>query len=173
MRAPLRARLLATAGVPGVGLAELAIREFNAGVCTGRVLLASLRRDTGNPAGARQLVGPALLQARQDAADADTVRCGALAAAAMNDADALGELLQRIAAREDFLRYWALPIAADRGPTMLRGRYYPGTGSSTTVQLRRRASKSMPPTRANERSRARRWRVSRSAKASAERRTPA
>ena len=56
---------------------------------------------------------------------ADDMRCGACFAAAIGDAAALGDLLQRIAAREDWLRYWALQITVDRGSLMLRGRYYP------------------------------------------------
>jgi non-specific serine/threonine protein kinase len=124
-RGAIRAKVLATAGRPRDALAELAAAHLPAEICSPRALMAALRRDTGDAAGARQLANAALARTREESVDADDMRCGAYFAAAIGDAAALGDLLQRIAAREDWLRYWALQITVDRGSLMLRGRYYP------------------------------------------------
>ena len=124
-RGAIRARVLATAGRTREALAELVAAHLPAEICAPRALMAALRRDTGDAAGARQLASVALARTREESVDADDMRCGACFAAAIGDAAALGDLLQRIAAREDWLRYWALQITVDRGSLMLRGRYYP------------------------------------------------
>jgi hypothetical protein len=124
-RGAIRARILATGGRLREALAELTTAHLPAEICAGQALIAALRRDTGDAAGARQLANAVLARSREESADADDIRCGAYFAAATGDGAALGDLLQRIAAREDWLRYWALQITVDRGSLMLRGRYYP------------------------------------------------
>jgi TolB-like protein/predicted Ser/Thr protein kinase len=95
------------------------------GPCGDVMITAAARRETGNLGGARELVGATLERARDESADADTMRCGVYAAAAMNEPATAATLLRRIAAREEWLRYWALPILTDCGSVMLRGRTYP------------------------------------------------
>jgi TolB-like protein len=124
-RGAIRAKILATLGRPREALAELMAARLPAEICSPRAVMAALRRDTGDVAGARQLANAALARTREESVDADDMRCGAYFAAAIGDAAALGSLLQRIAAREEWLRYWALQITVDRGSLMLRGRYYP------------------------------------------------
>ena len=101
------------------------LRPPIAGACMVRALSSGLRRDIGDAAGGRQMTAETMAAARDDRADPETVRCAAMAAAALGDAATAREILLKIAAREDLLRYWALQIAIDRGSTMLRGRYYP------------------------------------------------
>jgi tetratricopeptide (TPR) repeat protein len=122
----VRARVLATLGRPKDALQELArLRPPSAGSCTVRALSSGLRRDIGDAAGGRRMMAETMAAARDERADPETVRCAAMAAAALGDATTAREILLKIAAREDLLRYWALQIAIDRGSTMLRGRYYP------------------------------------------------
>ncbi|HJZ74433.1 MAG TPA: protein kinase, partial [Vicinamibacterales bacterium] len=126
IRPALRARVLATVGRSKEALQELAqLRPPITEVCLGRALTAGLRRDVGDTAGARRLVAATLADARDESPDPDTVRCAAMAAAALGDPATAADLLTRIAAREDLLRHWALQIVLDRGSVMLRGRYYP------------------------------------------------
>jgi TolB-like protein/predicted Ser/Thr protein kinase len=121
----LRKRALATAGrirealaIPGRVTAE--------SPCADRTITAAVRRETGDAAGARDLVAVTLERARAaEPSEADAVRCGVFAAAAMNDPATAGALLERVADREEWLRYWALPILTDAGSVMLRGRTYP------------------------------------------------
>ena len=124
-RGAIRARILATGGRPREALAELVAAHLPAANCAPRALMAALQRDTGDAAGARQLANAALARTRAESVDAHDMRCGAYFAAAIGDAAALGDLLQRIAAHEDWLRYWALQITIDRGSLILRGRFYP------------------------------------------------
>jgi len=122
----IRARVLATLGRPKEALQELArLQPPIAGSCMVRALSSGLRRDMGDAAGGRRLVAETIAAARDQRADPETVRCAAIAAAAVGDAPSARDVLLAIAAREDLLRYWALQIAIDRGSTMLRGRYYP------------------------------------------------
>jgi TolB-like protein len=127
IRMQLRASVLGAAGRVQDALIALQAKPKEAGVepCMVRIVLAALRRDAGDAAGARQPVNPTLIASRENAADPDVLRCAVGAAAALRDAVAAGDLLQRIAGREDALRYWALPIALDRGSLSLRGRAYP------------------------------------------------
>ena len=48
-------------------------------------------------------------------------------AAGMSDAVTTAELLDRIASKEEWLRYLALSICTDRGSLSLRGHWYPWT----------------------------------------------
>jgi tetratricopeptide (TPR) repeat protein len=96
--------------------------------CTGRGILAGLRREHGEAAAAHQLADPILRAARSETATAIDLRCGATAAAAMGDAPALAAILDRIASQETMLRYWALGIFGQSGRTVMRGRAYPWTG---------------------------------------------
>jgi len=122
----VRARVLATLGRSKEALQELSrLRPPIGQSCMVRALSSGLRRDIDDAAGGRQLVAETIAAARADGADPETVRCAAMAAAALGDAATAREILLKIAWREDLLRYWALQIAIDRGSTMLRGRYYP------------------------------------------------
>jgi len=132
----VRARVLATLGRSKEALQELSrLRPPIGGTCMVRALSSGLRRDIGDGAGGRQLVAETIAAARDEHADAETVRCAAMAAAALGDAATARDLLLTIAAREDLLRYWALQIAIDRGSTMLRGRYYPWNRVADAPQL--------------------------------------
>jgi len=129
IRTALRMRALATAGRYQEALSTWAeLRNGGADEpCGVRATRAGLRRDMGDAAAGRQMVSATLTQAREEAPEADTVRCAVHAAAALNDPAAAGALLERIAGREDWLRYWALQILVERGSLMLRGRVYPWT----------------------------------------------
>ena len=122
-------RALATAGRYQEALSTWAeLRNGGADEpCGVRATRAGLRRGIGDAAAGRQMVSATLTQAREEAPEPDTVRCAVHAAAALNDPAAAGALLERIAGREDWLRYWALQILVDRGSLMLRGRAYPWT----------------------------------------------
>ena len=122
----IRARVLATLGRSRDALQELArLQPPISGSCMVRALSSGLRRDIADAAGGRRLAAETIAAARDERADPETVRCAAMAAAALGDAPTARDILLKIAAREDLLRYWALQIAIDRGSTMLRGRYYP------------------------------------------------
>jgi TolB-like protein len=132
----IRARVLATLGRSKEALQELGrLRPPIAGTCMVRALSSGLRRDIGDGAGGRQLVAETMAAARDEHADPETVRCAAMAAAALGDAATAREILLKITGREDLLRYWALQIAIDRGSTMLRGRYYPWNRVAEAPQL--------------------------------------
>ena len=47
---------------------------------------------------------------------------------AINDSAQAAALLDRIGAREDWLRYWGLPMDGVSGTDLLRGRTYPSAG---------------------------------------------
>ena len=131
IRSELRGRALATAGRFREALSAFA-REASTAPrpdqsCAARAILAGLRRETGDLAGARGLAGALLAQARDENADPASMRCAVYAAAAMNDPRGAAALLQRIAGREEWLRYWALQVLVDRGSLVLRGRTYPWT----------------------------------------------
>ncbi len=93
--------------------------------CIIRTYFAAVRREIGDPSAARDLFNRALASTRGETADAEAMRCAVYSAAAMNDAKTAGALLQRIADREDWLRYWALSMATERGSIVLRGRMFP------------------------------------------------
>ena len=116
---------LATAGKVDEALTEAAqgMRRFPDS-CVMRSALAGLRRDRGQ-AGAAQIAEPLLSAAAGEAASPAAVRCAVTTAAAMKDAPRMAALLDRIAAREDLLRFWALPINGAAGGTSMRGRQYP------------------------------------------------
>jgi len=104
--------------------------------CSGRGILAGLRREHGQAGAAHQLADPILRAALSETGTAMDARCGAAAAAAMGDAPALAQILDRIASKETFLRYWALGIFAQSGRSVMRGRAYPWTGIIDTPVVR-------------------------------------
>ncbi len=129
MRRALRVRALAASGNyrDALSAAVSSGRPRKDDPCVLRATVAALYRDTGARRTARDLAGPLVDAARTEAAEADAMRCGVFAAAALDDAAAAAALLERIAGREEWLRYWALQILTDRGSLVLRGRVYPWT----------------------------------------------
>jgi TolB-like protein/predicted Ser/Thr protein kinase len=95
--------------------------------CEGRALLAGLRLERGMGAAARQLANPIAQAAAGESAHPAALRCAALMAAALNDADQTAAILDRISGREAWLRYWAMNISGNMGSGMLAGRVYPWT----------------------------------------------
>jgi hypothetical protein len=71
------------------------------------------------------MADPLLRAAATDQATAKDARCAVTTAFAMKDAAQAAALLDRIGAREDWLRYWAIPIDGASGADLLRGRTYP------------------------------------------------
>jgi hypothetical protein len=65
---------------------------------------------------------------RPDAATALDARCAVTMAFAIKDSARAASLLDRIGAREDWLRYWGLPMDGVSGTELLRGRTYPSAG---------------------------------------------
>ena len=104
--------------------------------CSGRGILAGLRREHGQASAAHQLADPILRAARSETVSAMDARCGAAAAAAMGDAPALAAILDRIASKETLLRYWALGLFGQSGRSVMRGRAYPWTGIIDTPVVR-------------------------------------
>jgi TolB-like protein len=96
--------------------------------CGSRALVAGLRLEHGQAAAARQLSAAILRAAASDSATPDALRCGAKAAAGMKQTAQLAAFLDRIAAKEDRLRYWAMQINGETGGMLLRGRAYPFAG---------------------------------------------
>jgi hypothetical protein len=126
MRAVLTVRTLATANRFREALASNPRRALPPDTpCAARATIAAVRREVGDPKLARDDLNRALASTRTAAPDPDAMRCAVYAAVAMNDAKAAGSLLERIAGREDWLRFWALPIATERGGLVLRGRLFP------------------------------------------------
>jgi TolB-like protein len=122
---------LATAGKIDEALAEAerGVRRFPDS-CVTRSALAGLSRDR-KKAGAARVAEPLLSAAASEAASPAAVRCAVTMAAAMNDAPRMAALLDRIAAGEDLLRFWARPIDGITGGMLMRGRQYPFDGMVT------------------------------------------
>ena len=116
------------------GRTDDALREATAALskfreaCVFRALTAGLRLKRGQSAAARQLAEPTLRAAASDAATAQDARCAVTMAFAINDSAQAAALLDRIGAREDWLRYWGLPMDGVSGTDLLRGRTYPSAG---------------------------------------------
>jgi TolB-like protein len=117
---------LATADRFDAALAE-ALQGFSRfpDSCAMRSALAGLRLLRGQTAVARQLAGPLFEAAAGESANPAAVRCAVTTAAAMKDGPRVAALLDRIAAHEDLLRFWVLPINGMTGGVLLRGRQYP------------------------------------------------
>jgi TolB-like protein/predicted Ser/Thr protein kinase len=96
--------------------------------CESRALLAGLRLGHGQGAAARQMSEAILRDAASESAPREALRCGAKAAAAMKQTAQLASILDRIAAHEDRLRYWAMQINGETGRLLLKGRTYPFAG---------------------------------------------
>jgi TolB-like protein len=96
--------------------------------CESRAHAAGLRLDHGQAAAARQLADALLRDAASDSATPAALRCGARAAAAMKQTAQLAAILDRIASKEDRLRYWAKEINGETGSMLLKGRVYPFAG---------------------------------------------
>lgn len=96
--------------------------------CEARALLAGLTLERGAQAAARQLAAPILGAASEETASPSLVRCAVLASAGIGDERGTAALLDRIAARETWLRSWAAGIGASTGRVSLRGRVYPWKG---------------------------------------------
>jgi len=93
--------------------------------CAIRSALAGLRHRGGQLAAARELAAPLLQAAIGESASSAAVRCAVTAAAALHDGPKVAAFLDRISAREDHLRYWALAINGNTGAMELRGRLFP------------------------------------------------
>jgi hypothetical protein len=123
-RALLLPPFLATAGQ-----FKNALEELNAAgpalTCEARALKVALLHDTRDDRTAQRLAAPILADAAEGDADGETLRCAAAAAAGLGNAAKVGELLERIASREDLLRAWARQLLLERGAIRLRGRMYP------------------------------------------------
>ena len=115
---------LQTAGRGDEALTEAsrALEKFPAS-CSVRASVAGLQLRRGRTAAAHQLADPILRAARDAGATSTAVRCGATAAAAMNDAPALAAVLDRIAADENFLRVLGARHHGDDGPHDVAGRH--------------------------------------------------
>jgi TolB-like protein len=96
--------------------------------CDSRAHVAGLRLEHGQTAAARRLSDAILREAASDAATPAALRCGARAAAAMQQTAPLAAILDRIASKEDRLRYWAREINGETGSMLLKGRAYPFAG---------------------------------------------
>ena len=96
--------------------------------CESRALVAGLRLERGQAAAARELSDPILHDAASDSATPAALRCGAKAAAAMKQAPQLAAILDRVASKEDRLRYWAMEINGETGGMLLKRREYPFAG---------------------------------------------
>jgi non-specific serine/threonine protein kinase len=97
------------------------------GSCAARAVLGGLQLDRGMAARGRQFVEPILDGARQESAAPDLIRCAVLAAAAADKPVETAALIERVAARPDLLRFWALQPGHQSGSVALRGRIYPWT----------------------------------------------
>jgi hypothetical protein len=109
--------------------------------CEARAHVAGLRLEHGQGGAARQLSDAILRDAVSDSAMPAALRCGARAAAAMNQTAQLAAILDRIASKEDRLRYWAMAINGETGSMLLKGRAYPFAGvvdSAPIVEARAR-----------------------------------
>ena len=120
------AAALATAGRPEEALKQAtnALLKFRDS-CVSRATVAGLRLNRGQVAAAHQMADPVLRAAAADTATAADARCAVTMAFAMKDATQATALLDRIGAREDWLRYWAVPMDGVSGGDLLRGRTYP------------------------------------------------
>jgi tetratricopeptide (TPR) repeat protein len=120
---------LRTIGRPDDAFAEATqFAQKFPGSCTARAVLAGLQLDRGAAASARRLVDPILEGARQPSAAADLTRCAVFAAAATDNPAETAAMIDRAAARQDLLRFWALPVTGyQTGRIAMRGRIYPWT----------------------------------------------
>jgi TolB-like protein len=117
---------LATAGRNNDAIREAtrALSRFRDS-CAIRGALAGLRRKGGQVVAARALALPLLRAADGESASPAAVRCAVTAAAALQDGPTMAALLDRIAGREDHLRYWARAINGNAGGPELRGGLFP------------------------------------------------
>ena len=76
-------------------------------------------------AAARRLVDPVLSDVSR--AGPASIRCAALSAAAINDAQTAASLLTRIAGDERLLRSWAQEVTGTTGSKLLRRHMFPWT----------------------------------------------
>jgi TolB-like protein len=122
------AATLATARRTGEALAmATTLTERFPGLCEGQALRAGLLADQGERAEARARVQPLLAGADGAAVRGSSLRCAALAAAAIGDAAQLAATLDRIASREDWVRSWAFARFGLSGRLALMGHFYPWT----------------------------------------------
>jgi hypothetical protein len=125
---------LYVAALVAAGRTDDALKEATAALsrfreaCVFRALAAGLRLKHGQAASARQLAEPTFRIAAADAATAQDARCAVTTAFAIKDSAQAAALLDRIGAREDWLRYWGLPMDGVSGTDLLRGRTYPSAG---------------------------------------------
>jgi TolB-like protein len=96
--------------------------------CESRAHVAGLRLEHGQTVAARRMSDAILREAASDSATPAALRCGARAAAAMKQTAPLAAILDRIASKEDRLRYWAREINGETGSMLLKGRAYPFAG---------------------------------------------
>jgi hypothetical protein len=109
--------------------------------CEGRALLAGVLADQGKSAEAGAAAQPLLADAADGNPRASQLRCAAMAAAALGDAAATAEILDRISAREEYRRGWAFARFGQSGRLLLMGHMYPWTkvaGAPAVVAARER-----------------------------------
>jgi len=95
------------------------------GMCEARAALAGLLYERRQAAAARTLAAPAIAAAGSRDVDPAALRCGALSAAAAGDVAAASALVNRIAADERLLRFWAIEITGATGAKLLRREMFP------------------------------------------------
>jgi TolB-like protein len=103
------------------------LAQAQPGYCEAKAVLAGLRVERGQLAQARQLVAPALKAGTATDVGPSALRCAVTSAAAMGDADGAAKLLDRIAADERLLRYWAFEVMGVTGSKTLRRNMFPWT----------------------------------------------
>jgi eukaryotic-like serine/threonine-protein kinase len=119
-------RVLRGAGDARAALAEAARQpERYPNFCEGSAVLAALRFEAGQRGEARQAAAVIIDEAGRRDAPTAVARCAALAAAALQDADAAAAWLRRIGENEEALRLWALPIDGVSGQGAFRLGWYP------------------------------------------------
>jgi TolB-like protein len=95
------------------------------GSCAGRAVVAALRYSEGRRDAAREVATRMASEAGAPGAPAGLARCAALAAAGVQDASAAADWLRQIAAREEALRLWLLPIEGETGQSAATLGWFP------------------------------------------------